>query len=217
MISLRFAFISILLYSFGLAFFKEIWLSMLLAPLFLALVKPKSILPSFKKLLFLNIFILLVSLSAVLSKEYNLALLIFVRANAILFFTFLLFDKRDIFEITASLSSLGLPTKLSTLFFFVAKFIFIIKNEFQIIKKALLVRHFKRKTTLFTYKIYANIVGMLVVKCFERADKLKKAMILRNFGGKIYYAGENSVTKMDLVLLCFVLASIFLKIIKVNI
>lgn len=208
MISGKFAFIAIFLYSFGLAFFENIYLSMFLAPLLVSILKHEAILTALKKLLFLNIFILFVCVSAVLNEEYNLALLIFLRSNAILFFTFLLFYKKDIFEITSSLSSLGVSPKLSSLFFFVAKFIFIIKSEFKTINKALKARNFHPKSNFFTYKIFANIIGMLVIKCFQRADKLKKSMLLRNFQGKIYQNRVEVISKIDLIIVVSVIFSL---------
>lgn len=215
MISSGFALINVILYSFGLSFFNNIYLSMFLAPAVLVFIQKEYLLGVLKKLLFLNVFIAVVSLSAYLNDDYNLALLLFLRANAILLFTLLIFSGKDLFSIASSLQTLKMPDKFVSLFFFVAKFIIIIKEEWNNTKKTLKVRHFKKRTSLHSYKIYANIIGMLIVKCFERASKLKHSMILRNFQGKIYQYKVEKITKLDFVIFVLVLLSVGLKEIKV--
>ena len=53
---------------------------------------------------------------------------------------------------------------------------------------------------------------MMIVKCFDRAEKLKYSMILRNFQGQIYQSHTDKLTFIDLFILLSVIASISLKI-----
>jgi cobalt/nickel transport system permease protein len=152
------------------------------------------------------------SLSAIIHQDYEYALLIFLRANTLIFFTLIIFYDKTLFDIAASLQTLKLPDKLVALFFFVGKFIIIIKEEFRTTTKAMKTRNFKSKSNIFSYKIYANIIGIMIVKCFDRADKLKSSIILRNFQGKIYQSKIDKISKIDLLILFSVLVSIFLRI-----
>jgi len=215
-ISSSFGLISIIIYSFGLSFFKTLHVSIFVAPIFLMIIQKEMILPTLKKLLFLNIFIMIMSLSAVFNQDYNYALLIFGRANAIVLFALLVFYNKTLFDIAAGMQTLRVPDKLSSLFFFVAKFVIIIKEEYTITKKVLIVRNFRAKSNLFSYKIYANIIGMLIVKCFDRAQKLKHAMILRNFQGKIYQSKSEKFTKLDFIILFMVILSLTIQFGKVS-
>lgn len=211
MISTAAALVSTTIYSFGLSFFDTLHVSMFLPSFLLMILQKDAIYATFKKLLFLNIFIIMVSLSAIINEDYELALLLFIRSNALLLFVLLLFYKKSLFDIASAMQALKLPHKLSTLFFFVAKFIIIIKEEFSITKKVLKVRNFKSKTSIFSYKIYANVIGMLIVKCFDRAEKLKHTMLLRNFKGKIYQSQSEKFSKIDFAIFFIVLLSLSIR------
>lgn len=208
MISTSFALVSTLVYSFGLSFFNTIYISMFLPSFLLMALKRDSLKEVFKKLLLLNIFIVMVSISVIISADYELALLLFLRSNALLFFVLLIFDDKTFIDIAAGMKTLRVPDKLTSLFFFVAKFIVIIKKEFTTTKKAMKVRNFKVKTNIFSYKIYANVVGMLIVKCFDRAQKLQFAMILRGFKGKIYQSKSEKTTEIDFVIFATVIVAL---------
>ncbi len=210
MISPSFGLISIFIYSFGLSFINSAYLTIFLAPLLLMILQKKAILSTLKKLLFLNIFIILMGISAIINQDYQYALLIVLRANALILFTLLIFHDKTLFDIAASLHTLKVPDKLISLFFFVGKFVIIIKDEFETTKKVMKIRNFKSKSNAFSYKIYANVIGMMIVKCFDRAEKLKNSMILRNFQGKIYQSKIDKFSKIDFLILLTVLISISL-------
>ncbi len=211
MISSSFALVATALYSFGLSFFETIYISMFLPSFLLMVLKKEAILVTLKRLILLNIFIVMVSASAYINDDYELALLIFMRSNAILLFTLLIFYNKSLFDIATGMQTLRVPDKLASLFFFVAKFVIIIKEEYSITKKVLKIRNFKAKSNLFSYKIYANIIGMLIVKCFDRAEKLKNTMILRNFRGKIYQSKSEKFTKLDLIIFIIIIISLSIK------
>lgn len=217
MISVSFSLLSTILYSFGLSFFDTIYLSMFLPSLFLIILQKHALFAVLKKLLFLNIFIVIVSLSAYFDSKYQLALLIFLRSNALLLFVLLLFWNKNLFDIAQAMQKLRAPDKLIALFFFIAKFVIIIKEEFKTTKKVMNIRGFKPKSNVFTYKTYANTIGMLIVKCFERADKLKNVMILRGFSGKIYQSHNETFTLIDICIFVLTLLSLFLKIGEISV
>ena len=216
MISTAIALLSTTIYSFGLSFFDTIYISMFLPSFLLIILQKKAILVTLKKLLFLNIFIVMVSASAIINENYELALLLFLRSNALLIFVLLIFYNKTLFDIASGMQTLRVPDKLSSLFFFVAKFVIIIKEEFTITKKVLRVRNFKAKTSIFSYKIYANVIGMIIVKCFDRAQKLKNTMILRNFQGKIYQSKSEKFKTIDYVILLTVVLSLSIQFGKVH-
>ena len=216
MISTAIALVSTTLYSFGLSFFDTIYLSMFLPSFLLMVLQKEAIITTFKRLFLLNIFIIMVSASAVINEDYELALLLFLRSNALLLFALLLFYNKTLFDIATGMQTLRVPDKLSSLFFFVAKFVIIIKEEFATTKKVMRVRNFRSKTSIFSYKIYANVIGMMIVKCFDRAEKLKNTMILRNFKGRIYQSKSEKFSKIDFVILLTVILSLSFQFGKVS-
>jgi len=187
-----------------------------LPTILLMVLQRDALVETFKRVLFLNIFIVIMVLSAVIHKEYNYALLIALRANAIIIFALLIFHNKSLFDIANGMQTLRLPDKLVSLFFFVGKFIIIIKQEFNITKNVMKVRNFRGKTNLFSYKVYANVIGMLIVKCFDRAEKLKNSMILRNFQGRIYQSKKENFSKVDFLILFSVLLSLGIQFGKVS-
>lgn len=216
MISSSWALISIFIYSFGLSYFNEVYLSLFIPTVVIMLIQRTAIFSTIKKVLFLNIFIAIMVLSAIIHHDYNYALLIALRANAIIVFVLLIFYGKSLFDIAAGMQALRFPNKLVSLFFFVAKFIIIIKQEFNTTRKVMRVRNFRAKTSVFSYKVYANVIGMLIVKCFDRAEKLKNSMILRNFQGKIYQTKKETFSKIDLLILFSVIFSLAIQFGKVN-
>lgn len=148
-----------------------------------------------KKLLFLNIFLSILAISVWLMGDKHLAILIFFRSNFTIFFALLLFHKKDAFDIALGLQELKMPYKLNALFFFVAKFIFLLHQNLVKFKNSLHVRGFLPKTSLFTYKTYANFVGMLFINALKEAKSLENLMTIRGFSGKLYSLKENEPLK----------------------
>lgn len=79
-----------------------------------------------------------------------------------------------------------LPDKLVFLFMITYRYIFVIQQEYQKIIRSIKIRGFKPKTTLHTYKTFAYVIGMLLIRASERADRVYNAMRCRGFKGKYY-------------------------------
>lgn len=189
--------------SLVLLFFYALVLSLSLT-LYWAMILPlivevwrnfKEISVVLKKLLFLNIFLSILAISVWLMGDKHLAILIFFRSNFTIFFALLLFHKKDAFDIALGLQELKMPHKLNALFFFVAKFIFLLHQNLVKFKNSLHVRGFLPKTSLFTYKTYANFVGMLFINALKEAKSLENLMTIRGFSGKLYSLKENEPLK----------------------
>lgn len=59
------------------------------------------------------------------------------------------------------------------------------------------IRGFSPKTNLHTYRTYAYVVGMLLVKSYERARRVEAAMLCRGFDGRFYDLSEFSYKLSD--------------------
>lgn len=128
----------------------------------------------------------------------------------VLFVILSLFANRDIFEITLGLQELKIPSQVVALFFFSAKFMFLLGLELQKFKKTLHVRGFVSKTSWFTYTTYGNFIGMLIIKSFHNAKKLQNAMIIRGFDKNIYtLSSTTTLDKTEVLLLGLVVLSLF--------
>ncbi|MEE3776662.1 energy-coupling factor transporter transmembrane component T [Campylobacter sp. CX2-4080-23] len=200
------------IFSFFLALSGEIYLTHLLPIIFLSLIKFRYFFEILKRLFFLNLFIILVALSVILSDNYHLALLIFIRSNLIILFGLLLFHKMDFYDMAFGISRLGLGSKISYLFYFCIRFIQMAKMDFYKFKRTLKARNFSHTTSIFAYQTYANLVAMLFLGTFEKSQILEKTMQIRGFNGK-FYKLENSLKFefYDILLIILLLISLIFK------
>ncbi|MDR1977021.1 MAG: energy-coupling factor transporter transmembrane protein EcfT [Campylobacteraceae bacterium] len=196
----------IFVYSFAVALQQHIYVFMFLPILFLIFMNYRALKAALWRLLFLNIFVAIVVATLLLQGDYDTALLIFLRSNLILLMMLLLFYQKNEFDIALALHRLRAPHKLSSIVFFTAKSIFLIKREFALFKKALYIRGFKPKTDLLSYKITAGFVGTLIIRAYERAKGLQKSMMIRGFKGEVYTLSAHEVMSRYDIALCFITA-----------
>lgn len=127
----------------------------------------------------------------------HLVLLITAKANILMLMFIAFVASTPVTAMGHALSRLGLPSKLVHLFFFTYRYIHVIYDEYQRLKTAMLVRGFVPKTSIHTYKSYAYLVGMLIVKSSNRAERVYRAMVCRGFHGKLYSLHTFSIGKKD--------------------
>ncbi|ALV64166.1 energy-coupling factor transporter transmembrane component T family protein [Campylobacter fetus] len=195
--------VCLVIFSFKVALSSSIDATFFLPILFLLFIKFKNILSLIKKMIFLNLFIILVALSVMIYENYHLAALIFIRSNLIIFFGLSIFSTANSYDIAISVSNLKLGDKISAMFYFTVKFIDEFKSEFQRIKQTLKARGFKPCSSLFTYKTYGNLVAMLFLSAFHKSQMLEKTFICRGFQGKFYTQNRQKIGILDIILLIF--------------
>jgi len=71
---------------------------------------------------------------------------------------------------------------------------------------AMKVRAFKPTTNVHTYRSYAYLIGMLVLKSYEHSEKIYQAMLCRGFKGKFPLLDHfTRLTKKDLIFFVFMI------------
>ncbi len=175
-----------------------------LAPIFLELYRLRNdVFKIFKKLITLNIFLLILAASVYISDE-RLALLIYLRSNLILIFGIMLFYNQTYFDIANGLKELKAPDILVSMFYFTSKFIVILKENISKFQKNLLLRGFRAKASMFTYKTYANFIGFLLIESLHKANSLNNILITRGFNGKIHSLKNSQNATFYEITLCIV-------------
>ena len=81
-----------------------------------------------------------------------------------------------IFTIGHAMHKLDVPTKLVQLFFFTFRYIHVIYREYLRLVNAMKIRGFAPSTNLHTYKTFAYLVGMLLVKSSDRAKSVPQSL-----------------------------------------
>jgi cobalt/nickel transport system permease protein len=141
--------------------------------------------------------------------EYTLMLT--VRSNALVLALIAFMSSASIASITRAMSLLHMPDKIAYLFFFTYRYIGEISNEHARLLNAMQVRCFLPRTSLHTYRSYACLVGMLLVKSYERAQRVRMAMLLRGFNGRFPCLDTGRISRIDVLslsVLCLFLAGV---------
>jgi cobalt/nickel transport system permease protein len=109
-----------------------------------------------------------------------------------------------------ALSDLRVPSKIVHLVFLTYRYIHVINMEYRRLIKAAKIRGFHPGNNLHTYRTYAYLVGMLLVKSYERAERVRAAMLCRGFRGKFYDLMEFELKSTDLIVLFLMLIGVSL-------
>lgn len=112
------------------------------------------------------------------------ALSVTLKANAIVLATIAILGTSEVFSLAHALVHLKVPEKLVYLFFFFYRYISVLHDEYTTLKRAISVRAFRPKTNMHTYKTYAYLVGMLIVRSYDRSERVYNAMLCRGFTGR---------------------------------
>jgi cobalt/nickel transport system permease protein len=110
-----------------------------------------------------------------------------------------------------ALHRLRVPDKIVHLLLMTYRYIFVLEQEYQRLVRAAAIRGFQPGTNLHTYRTYAYLVGMLLVKAVDRAERVHWAMLCRGFQRRFhslqeFRAGGNGV--LFLVLMAAAVAGI---------
>ncbi|NPA94315.1 MAG: cobalt ECF transporter T component CbiQ [Thermodesulfobacteria bacterium] len=138
-----------------------------------------------------------------------LCTLITVKCNAIVMFNIALLSTSSIFSLAHALDHLKVPPVLVQLFFFSWRYLHVLEEEYARIKRAALLRGFQPGSNLLTYKTYANILGTLFVRSYDRGQRVYWAMVCRGFNGTFWLLSHFELKPRDffLILWTLVLAS----------
>jgi cobalt/nickel transport system permease protein len=129
----------------------------------------------------------------------NYALSITIKCNAIILATITLLSTSSVFHLSHTMLHFKIPKKLVTVFFLFYRYLTVIHEEYVKIKRAVAVRGFAPKTNLHTYKTYAYIVGGMLIKSYDKAEEIYKAMLCRGFKGYFPLFDHFHIKKSDLL------------------
>jgi cobalt/nickel transport system permease protein len=106
-----------------------------------------------------------------------------IKTNAIVLATIALLGTSQAFSLAHALVHMKVPGKLVHLFFFFYRYISVLHEEYIKLRTAMRVRAFAPRTNAHTYRSYAYLLGMLIVRSFERSERIYRAMLCRGFHG----------------------------------
>ena len=131
-----------------------------------------------------------------------------IKSNAIMVMLIALVASTSILTLGHAMHELRVPKKIVHLFFFTYRYIHVIHREYLRLVSAMKVRGFRPGTNVHTYKTFAYLVGMLLVRSSDRAERVHNAMLCRGFSGNLYSLSEFSLKTRDMISLILMLALI---------
>jgi len=124
---------------------------------------------------FLNIYreglILAVTIAL---KAFSVILLIFPMLATMKFVTFI-----------KTLERLHVPNKLVQIITFTYRYIFVLLNELRRTLNSIEARSYKKHRTGFKLRVLGNAIGMLLVRSYERGERIYQSMLARGYSGRI--------------------------------
>jgi cobalt/nickel transport system permease protein len=131
--------------------------------------------------------------------------LITMKSNTIIIALIALVATVPIVTLGQAMHDLRLPDKLCHLLLFTYRYVYVFEQEFRRLVQAMKIRGFQPRTDLHTYRSYAYLAAMLLVRSFDRADRVFQAMLCRGFHGVFYSLRTFSWRRRDGI---FVVASL---------
>ncbi len=92
---------------------------------------------------------------------------------------------------------LRLPAKLVTLLLFTVRYIAVLQQEYRRLRQAMRARAFRASGSRHSWRSFGHLFGMLLVKSFERAERVTAAMRCRGFTGRYYWPEAPPLTASD--------------------
>lgn len=127
----------------------------------------------------------------------NLVQLITLKANAIFCAILALVASMDAAVMGQSLDRLGVPSRLVFLFLFTYRYLHVLAGERQRLLTAARLRGFVPRTNMHTYRTLGFLFGMVLVRAYDRSERVYQAMLLRGFAGRFQTVRNFSAAPRD--------------------
>ncbi len=171
--------------------------------------------PTLKRMISLNAFMLLMALLLPLTlhapalvrvgpvgwtrRGLILAATVTCKANAIVLILTALLGTVELMALGRAMARLHVPNKLIHLYFFTVRYIDVLHHEYERLRRSMTVRSFRPRMSVHTYRSLAYLVGMLLVKSFDRSDRILAAMKCRGFQGRFCAVDRLALRRLDAV------------------
>jgi cobalt/nickel transport system permease protein len=131
------------------------------------------------------------------------AAIITIKSNVIVTALISLVATMSVFTMGKAMGRLGVPHKLVYLLSFTYRYIHVIHREYRRLLNTVKIRGFVPRTNLHTYKTYAYLVGMLIIKSYDRSRRVQAAMLCRGFKGQFFDLTEFTLKGEDWIFVVF--------------
>jgi cobalt/nickel transport system permease protein len=124
-------------------------------------------------------------------------LILTLKVNAAALGALAFFGTSSVTQLAAAARRLGAPEKLTAVFLLTLRYFHVLKLEYARLRLALKVRAFRPGLNLHTLRTYANLVGILLVRGVDRAERVHAAMLCRGYTGRFWFHDHFRFTGRD--------------------
>ncbi|WP_320174366.1 cobalt ECF transporter T component CbiQ [Maridesulfovibrio sp.] len=127
--------------------------------------------------------------------------IITLKSNGVILAMTALISTMEVQTLGAGMQSMKLPDKLCRLLLFSWRYVHVMSMEYNRMHRAAAMRAFSPRTDMRTYRTYAWLMGMLLVRSMDRAQRVWQAMLCRGFDGTFHTLTTYRTGKRDIALL----------------
>ncbi len=109
---------------------------------------------------------------------------IMLKANAIVLAITALISSMHLVTFGHALGRLHVPPKLVHVLFFTVRYSDVLHHQYARLRRTMRVRGFRARLNRHTYRTFGYLVGMLLVRSFDRSHRILAAMKCRGFTGR---------------------------------
>jgi len=116
----------------------------------------------------------------------RLATLIFVKAISIVLVTYAIFGSNRFDISMLALQRLKCPKIVVQMLLFTYRYTFVFLEEMRRMHTSMQARGFVARSNMQTMTIFGNFIGTLLIRSFERTDRVYKAMLSKGYQGEFH-------------------------------
>ena len=131
------------------------------------------------------------------------AIVILFKANAIVMATLSLLGTLEAVTLGHALARLRVPDSLVHLLLFTVRYIEVLHAEYRRLRTAMKCRGFSPSNSWHTYRSIGYLVGMMLIRSFERSERILQAMKCRGFQGQFHLLDSIVFSRRDAVFSSF--------------
>ena len=135
----------------------------------------------------------------------TLAAFITLKTNTIVPAIIALLTTSTIADLGHALDKMRIPKKLCFILLYSYRYVFVIYQEYSRLLRAAKMRSFSPGTNLHSYKTFAYLFGMTLVKSYNRSKRVHQAMLLRGFNGRLVSLQRYQFRSPDTIFLAVIL------------
>jgi len=135
---------------------------------------------------------------------FRLACLIFIKAIAIILTSFTIFGSSRFDVSMIALQRLKCPKMLTQMLLFTYRYTYTFLDDMKRMQTSMFARGFVPRANLITLKTYGNFVGTLLVRSFERTERIYHAMLSKGYQGEFHTLVTFKINRKDWLKFCLV-------------